>query len=254
MIYVRPEKTEFPYFPGYVFHTSLLYVVVLPDGDPKNFLWNIGNFIIRCQFGSIVTILYFSLLSHCTSLCYYVVLLSVTILYFPLLSYCIFHHDLFFMQNYEGSYTSLNRVFVLFVLTVVYFWSLQCCPFGFTVTILYFPPYLLVLPLLSCCTSFCHNIVLPVVIILYFPSWLIFYAKLWGVVYFPKLSIRTVWSYYCVLSLLLHILPAPIVLYFLLDNFIIIRALYVKGALPKTEYLYFLSTTCVFTWVIGRTY
>jgi hypothetical protein len=90
--------------------------------------------------------LYFSSLSRCTSLRYYVVLLSVTILYFPLLSYCIFHHDLFFMQNYKGSYTSLNWVFVLFVLTVVYFRSLQCCPFGFTITILYFSP-------LSSCTS-----------------------------------------------------------------------------------------------------
>jgi hypothetical protein len=137
MIYVRPEKTEFPYFPGYIFHTALLYVVVLS---------RTRNFIIRCHFGSIVTILYFSLLSRCTSVRYYVVLLSVIILYFPLLSYYIFHHDLFFMQNYKGSYTSLNWVFVLFVLTVVYFRSLQCCPFGFTIIILYFP-------LLSSCTS-----------------------------------------------------------------------------------------------------
>jgi hypothetical protein len=121
MIYVRPEKTEFPYFPGYVFHTSLLYVVVLPDGDPKNFLWNIGNFIIRCQFGFSPSQYYTSLLIVLYFLCYHVVLLSVTILYFPLLLYCIFHHDLFFMQNYEGSYTSLSWVFVLFGLTIVYF-------------------------------------------------------------------------------------------------------------------------------------
>jgi hypothetical protein len=112
---------------------------------------------------------------YCTSLCYHVVLLSVIMLYFCPSQYCtslcyhicIFHHDLFFMQNYKVSYTSLNWVFVFFVLTVVYFRSLQCCPFSFTVTILYFPPLsyctfsviMLYFFLSQYCTSLCYYIV-----------------------------------------------------------------------------------------------
>jgi hypothetical protein len=57
---------------------------------------------------------------------------------------------------------------------------------------LYFSPLL-------CCTYVHLNIVLPSVIILYFPSWLIFYAKLQGVVYFPKLSFHTSQNMYLVL-------------------------------------------------------
>jgi hypothetical protein len=129
MIYVRPEKTKFPYFPGYVFRTSLLYVLVLSDGVFRTFQWNNGNFIIQCYFGSIVTILYFPPLLCCTSLYCHVVLLSITVLYFPLLSCYIFHRDFFLMQNYKGPYTSLNWVFVLFVPTIVYFRSLQYCTF-----------------------------------------------------------------------------------------------------------------------------
>jgi hypothetical protein len=37
MIYIHPEKIEFLYFPRYVFCTSLLYVVVLPNGVSNNF-------------------------------------------------------------------------------------------------------------------------------------------------------------------------------------------------------------------------
>jgi hypothetical protein len=53
--------------------------------------------------------------------------------------------------------------------------------------------------------------------------------------------------------ILLHILLVPIVLYFLLDNFIIFLALHVKVAPPKNKYLYFLSSQCVLSRVIGRT-
>jgi hypothetical protein len=55
--------------------------------------------------------LYFPLSQYCTSLCYHIVFSIVT----------------HFMQNYEGWYTFLNWVFVLFVLTIVYFRLLQCC-------------------------------------------------------------------------------------------------------------------------------
>jgi hypothetical protein len=164
------EKTEFSYFPGYVFHTSLLYVLVLPDVLPKLF----------CK--TTVTLLYgvISVPSsqYCTSLRYHIILLSVIMLYFCPSQYCtflgyhicIFYHDLVFMQNYKGSYTSLKWVFVLFVLTVVYFRSLQCCPFGFTITILYFPPLssctssviMLYLFLSQYCTSLCYYIVFSI--------------------------------------------------------------------------------------------
>jgi hypothetical protein len=53
--------------------------------------------------------------------------------------------------------------------------------------------------------------------------------------------------------ILLHILPIPIVLYFLLDNFIIFLALHVKVALPEAECLYFLSTMCVLPRVTSHT-
>jgi hypothetical protein len=59
-------------------------------------------------------------------------------LYFPLLSCCNFHHDSSFMQNYEGPYTSLNWVFILFIFTIVYFRSLQCSTFCYEIY-LYFP-------------------------------------------------------------------------------------------------------------------
>jgi hypothetical protein len=51
----------------------------------------------------------------------------------------------------------------------------------------------------------------------------------------------------------LHILLARIVLYFLLDNLIFFLALHVKVALPKTEYLYFSSTSYVLPRVTSRT-
>jgi hypothetical protein len=62
-----------------------------------------------------------------------------------------------------------------------------------SLVMLYFPPLL-------CCTSLHHNIVLPSIIMFYFPSWLI--AKLRGTIYFPKLSIHTSCSYCCVLSVI----------------------------------------------------
>jgi hypothetical protein len=42
------------------------------------------------------------------------------------------------MQNYEGPYTSLNWVFILFIFTIVYFRSLQCSTFCYEIY-LYFP-------------------------------------------------------------------------------------------------------------------
>jgi hypothetical protein len=50
-----------------------------------------------------------------------------------------------------------------------------------------------------------------------------------------------------------NILHVPIVLYFLLVNFIIFLALHVKVALPENEYLYFLSSLCVLPRVTGCT-
>jgi hypothetical protein len=96
------------YFPKPSIRTFCSYCCVLPVITMLSFRFHRHNIILPS-----VIFLYF--------LCYHVVLLSITILYFPLLLYCIFHHNLFFMQNYEGSYTSLNWVFVLFVLTIVYF-------------------------------------------------------------------------------------------------------------------------------------
>jgi hypothetical protein len=51
------------------------------------------------------------------------------------------------------------------------------------------------------CTFLRHNIVLPSVIIFFF-FMTHFYAKLWGAVYFPKLSIHTFSSYCCVLPVI----------------------------------------------------
>jgi hypothetical protein len=119
MIYGHPVKIEFPYFSGYVFRTNLLYVIVLPDGVSRTFQYNNDNFIIWCVFGSTIIILYFPPLSCCTSRHHNIILPFVITLYF--------RSWLIFMQNYEGSYTSLNWVSVHFVLTIVYFWSPQCC-------------------------------------------------------------------------------------------------------------------------------
>jgi hypothetical protein len=60
-----------------------------------------------------VIMLYFSPISCCTSIRHNIVLPSVIMLYFP--------SWLIFMQNYEGPYTFLNSIFILFVLTVMYF-------------------------------------------------------------------------------------------------------------------------------------
>jgi hypothetical protein len=134
MIYVRPEKTEFPYFPGYVFRTSLIYGIVLPDGVSRTFQWNDGNFIIWCHFGSIVTILYFSSLSHCTSLRYYVVLLSVTILYFPLLSYLYFSSWLISVlpANWFYHFSSTSRESCTSEIEYLYFLPSLCVLPGIT--------------------------------------------------------------------------------------------------------------------------
>jgi hypothetical protein len=50
MLYVRPEKIEFSYFPVYVFCIFLLYVFVMPDGVSKFFHLKCCNFLIRCSF------------------------------------------------------------------------------------------------------------------------------------------------------------------------------------------------------------
>jgi hypothetical protein len=69
----------------------------------------------------------------------------------------------------------------------------------------------------------------------------------------PYIIAYTFRSHSLYFLILLHILPVPIVLYFLLDNFIIFIALHVKVALPENEYLYFLSSSCVLPRVTGPT-
>jgi hypothetical protein len=172
---------------------------------------------------------------------------SLYIMELHFISVCTSHHSFenWLVKEFQLSHTSrqsfhTSQDMYLYFFVIHVNTSRRCfkdwnfiirCPFGSTVTVLYFPPLsyytyplfscctslyhnivllsVIVLHLLSCCTSLCHNIVLSFVIILYFSSWILFYAKLWGDVYFPKLSIRTFCSYYCVL-------PITAMLYFLI--------------------------------------
>jgi hypothetical protein len=135
--------------------------------------------------------------------------------------------------------TSLDTSFILLCYTLLYFPTVFSELFSkTTVTLLY---GVISVPSSQYCTSLCYHVVLLAVIMLYlcpsqyctslcyhivFSIMTFFYAKLQGVVYFPKLSIRTFGSYCCVLPVItifsfrFHhhsiILPSIIFFYFLL--------------------------------------
>jgi hypothetical protein len=71
---------------------------------------------------------------------------------------------------------------------------------------------------------------------LYLSSWHSFFnSKLQGTTYFPK------------------VFSTRIVLYFYLDDFINFLAVHMKATLPKTEHLYFSSSSCVLPRVVVPT-
>jgi hypothetical protein len=161
-----------------------------------------------------------------------------------------------FVPRKQSFRTSLDMSFVLLWYMGLYFPMVFLELFSKTmVTLLY---DVISVPPSQYCTSLCYLVVLLSIIMLYFHlsqycTYLCyhvvffimtyFYAKLWGVIYFPQLSIRTFNSHRCVL-------PVIIMLYFLVWKLFVYIFIRYRVYSPRLDICTSCSYSCVLLFLL----